>query len=219
MTDASSSVVARSLFSSSKVVVPVLGAGDQIGEGDTHLIENILPPELADVAFENLRKEVAWNVMHHRGALPPSMRPVVLPDRTPYRWRSAASSGSRRRGRCRWQVSVLSTLAPSHTIPPPTDSLQLPHLPPPGRRIAPAVPILAYGGQDPRARRARATAPSQPRANTALPLRRRLHLGALRQDDRRRARLAHREPLAWRAAHHDTQDEERLPAHLYQRRR
>ena len=60
---------------SSKVVVPVLGVGDQIGEGDTYLVDNILPPELADVAFENVRKEVAWNVMHHRGAFT-SMRPV-----------------------------------------------------------------------------------------------------------------------------------------------
>ena len=50
--------------------MPVLGVGDEIGEGDTYLVENILPPELADVAFENLKKEVAWNVMHHRGALP-----------------------------------------------------------------------------------------------------------------------------------------------------
>lgn len=54
---------------SSKVSVPVLGVGDKIGEGDTYLVENVLPPELADVAFENLMKEVAWNVMHHRGAL------------------------------------------------------------------------------------------------------------------------------------------------------
>jgi hypothetical protein len=70
MTDTSSSVLATSSFRSSKVVVPVLGVGDEIGEGDTYLLEKILPPELADVAFENLRKEVAWNVMHHRGALP-----------------------------------------------------------------------------------------------------------------------------------------------------
>ncbi len=50
---------------SSKVSVPVLGAGDKIGEGDTYLIENVLPRELAEVAFEKLMKEVAWNVMHH----------------------------------------------------------------------------------------------------------------------------------------------------------
>jgi hypothetical protein len=55
----------------SKVQVPVLGAGDRIGEGDTYLAENVLPPELAEVAFENLMKEVAWNVMHHRGPLDP----------------------------------------------------------------------------------------------------------------------------------------------------
>ena len=72
MTDTSSRVPA---LMSSKVVVPVLGVGDQIGEGDTYLVDNILPPELADVAFENVRKEVAWNVMHHRGAFT-SMRPV-----------------------------------------------------------------------------------------------------------------------------------------------
>jgi hypothetical protein len=72
MTDAPSSVPSSmSSLRSSKVVVPVLGVGDQIGEGDTSLVENVLPQELADVAFENLRKEVAWNVMHHRGALPP----------------------------------------------------------------------------------------------------------------------------------------------------
>jgi hypothetical protein len=73
MTDTSSSVLATSSFRSSKVVVPVLGVGDEIGEGDTYLLEKILPPELADVAFENLRKEVAWNVMHHRGALPSTL--------------------------------------------------------------------------------------------------------------------------------------------------
>jgi hypothetical protein len=54
---------------SSKVSAPVLGVGDKIGEGDTYLVENVLPPELAEVAFENLMKEVAWNVMHHRGPL------------------------------------------------------------------------------------------------------------------------------------------------------
>jgi hypothetical protein len=54
---------------SSKVSVPILGAGDRIGEGDTYLVENVLPPELAEVAFEDLMKEIAWNVMHHRGAL------------------------------------------------------------------------------------------------------------------------------------------------------
>lgn len=73
MTDASSSILATSSLRSSKVVVPVLGVGDQIAEGDTYLVESVLPPELADVAFESLRKEVAWNVMHHRGAQPAAL--------------------------------------------------------------------------------------------------------------------------------------------------
>ena len=60
---------------SSKVSVSVLGVGDKIGEGDTYLVENVLPPELAEVAFENLMKEVAWNVMHHRGPLAFSFSP------------------------------------------------------------------------------------------------------------------------------------------------
>jgi len=55
---------------SSKASVPaILGVGDKIGEGDTYLVENVLPPELAEVVFEKLMKEVAWNVMHHRGSL------------------------------------------------------------------------------------------------------------------------------------------------------
>jgi len=63
---------------SSKVQAPVLGAGDRIGEGDTYLVENVLPSEVAEVAFEDLMKEVAWNVMHHRGPLdPPSQHPRV----------------------------------------------------------------------------------------------------------------------------------------------
>jgi hypothetical protein len=46
---------------------PSLGVGDKIGEGDSGLVLDILPPDLAEVAFENMRKEVAWNVMYHRG--------------------------------------------------------------------------------------------------------------------------------------------------------
>ncbi|KAH9974283.1 hypothetical protein BGW80DRAFT_1436861 [Lactifluus volemus] len=57
----------------SKASVPILGVGDQIGEGDTYLVENILPRELAEVAFESLRKEVAWNTMHHRGGEVPRL--------------------------------------------------------------------------------------------------------------------------------------------------
>ena len=41
--------------------------GEHIGEGDTEILLDFLPPELAEVAFDNLRKEVAWNVMKHHG--------------------------------------------------------------------------------------------------------------------------------------------------------
>ena len=71
MTTTINSAPEASAHRSSKVSVPVLGVGDKIGEGETYLVENVLPPELAEVAFENLMKEVAWNVMHHRGPLSP----------------------------------------------------------------------------------------------------------------------------------------------------
>ena len=71
MTTTINSAPEVSAYRSSKVSVPVLGVGDKIGEGETYLVENVLPPELAEVAFENLMKEVAWNVMHHRGPLSP----------------------------------------------------------------------------------------------------------------------------------------------------
>ena len=62
---------------SSKASVPILGVGDKIGEGDSYLVENVLPPELAEVVFENLMKEVAWNVMHHRGSLALPIIPIL----------------------------------------------------------------------------------------------------------------------------------------------
>ncbi|PCH34893.1 hypothetical protein WOLCODRAFT_133649 [Wolfiporia cocos MD-104 SS10] len=45
----------------------ILGPGDNIGEGDTFLLLDVLPPELADVAFQNLRDDVKWDTMFHRG--------------------------------------------------------------------------------------------------------------------------------------------------------
>ncbi|KAH9984292.1 hypothetical protein BJV77DRAFT_1072254 [Russula vinacea] len=73
MTTTINSAPEVSAYRSSKVSVPVLGVGDKIGEGETYLVENVLPPELAEVAFENLMKEVAWNVMHHRGGEVPRL--------------------------------------------------------------------------------------------------------------------------------------------------
>ena len=66
---------------SSKASVPaILGVGDKIGEGDTYLVENVLPPELAEVVFEKLMKEVAWNIMHHRGSLALLIIPIARED-------------------------------------------------------------------------------------------------------------------------------------------
>lgn len=47
----------------------VLGVGDPLGTGDSYLVEDILPEELAEVAFERMRNEVKWNTMYHRGKL------------------------------------------------------------------------------------------------------------------------------------------------------
>lgn len=44
-----------------------LGVGDRIGEGDSSLMLNVLPPELCDTAFKQMIDEVGWNVMYHRG--------------------------------------------------------------------------------------------------------------------------------------------------------
>lgn len=37
------------------------------GEGDTYLVPNLLPNELASTAFERIKDEVQWQTMHHHG--------------------------------------------------------------------------------------------------------------------------------------------------------
>lgn len=44
-----------------------LGVGDTLGDGDSNLVLDLLPPDLAAVAFEKIRNEVAWDSMFHRG--------------------------------------------------------------------------------------------------------------------------------------------------------
>ncbi|KAF8492084.1 hypothetical protein F5888DRAFT_247777 [Russula emetica] len=73
MTTAINSTPKTIAHRSSKTSVQVLGVGDKIGEGETYLVENVLPLELAEVVFEKLMKEVAWNVMHHRGGEVPRL--------------------------------------------------------------------------------------------------------------------------------------------------
>ncbi|KAG5719166.1 Alpha-ketoglutarate-dependent dioxygenase alkB like protein [Termitomyces sp. T112] len=52
---------------------PILGVGDPLGAGDSYLVADVLPQELAESAFENMRAEVKWNVMHHRGGEVPRL--------------------------------------------------------------------------------------------------------------------------------------------------
>ncbi|PPQ69001.1 hypothetical protein CVT26_001935 [Gymnopilus dilepis] len=52
---------------------PVLGVGDELGAGDSYLVTDLLPPELADVAFERLKTEVKWQTMFHRGGEVPRL--------------------------------------------------------------------------------------------------------------------------------------------------
>lgn len=52
---------------------PELGPGDKLGAGDSHIVTDILPPELAGVAFAKLKEEVKWNTMFHRGGEVPRL--------------------------------------------------------------------------------------------------------------------------------------------------
>lgn len=52
---------------------PVMKAGDVLGEGDSKLVNSILPRFIAKVAFDKLKKEVAWRTMYHRGGEVPRM--------------------------------------------------------------------------------------------------------------------------------------------------
>ncbi|KAG6897859.1 hypothetical protein C0992_009997 [Termitomyces sp. T32_za158] len=44
---------------------PILGVGDPLGAGDSYLVEDVLPQDLAYGAFEKMRTEVKWNVLNH----------------------------------------------------------------------------------------------------------------------------------------------------------
>lgn len=52
---------------------PELGVGDEIGAGDSHLVADILPTDLADVAFDRMKEEVGWKTMYHRGGEVPRL--------------------------------------------------------------------------------------------------------------------------------------------------
>ncbi|KZP10304.1 hypothetical protein FIBSPDRAFT_938095 [Athelia psychrophila] len=44
-----------------------LGVDDVLGAGDSRLVLDVLPPDLAETAFARMREEVRWDTMFHRG--------------------------------------------------------------------------------------------------------------------------------------------------------
>jgi len=51
----------------------ILHPGDKMGEGDSYLVLDSVPQDLADVAFDQLREEVHWRTMFHRGGEVPRL--------------------------------------------------------------------------------------------------------------------------------------------------
>ncbi|KAI5820436.1 hypothetical protein BZA77DRAFT_331599 [Pyronema omphalodes] len=52
---------------------PVMTEGDSVGEGDSYIKYNILPPDQSSTAFENIKNEVQWRSMFHRGGEVPRL--------------------------------------------------------------------------------------------------------------------------------------------------
>jgi len=46
---------------------PLTLESPKYGQGDTYLVENMLPPDIAKDAFDSLRQEVDWQRMYHQG--------------------------------------------------------------------------------------------------------------------------------------------------------
>lgn len=85
MTTATTTTVTRPALkpSRSKRVLKTLAPDSHMGEGDTELVLNICPDDLAADAFELLCKEVEWKTMSHRGGEVPRLVAVqgeVAPD-------------------------------------------------------------------------------------------------------------------------------------------
>lgn len=53
--------------------ISLLHSGDRIGEGECDLVLDFLPPNLATLAFEQVRQEVRWHTMSHRGGEVPRL--------------------------------------------------------------------------------------------------------------------------------------------------
>jgi len=65
---ASSSPSSTQALSPSQVIKPPpTPQSPRYGQGDTYLVENMLPADISKDAFENLRQEVDWQRMYHQG--------------------------------------------------------------------------------------------------------------------------------------------------------
>jgi len=51
----------------------LLATSDKLGEGDSYIVLDFLPKELADAALQNVREEVQWHTMYHRGGAVPRL--------------------------------------------------------------------------------------------------------------------------------------------------
>ncbi|KAI9699820.1 MAG: hypothetical protein M1836_002855 [Candelina mexicana] len=54
-------------------MAPTLGPSETIGEGDSRIMQDLLPPPLAENVFERVKAEVHWHTMSHRGGEVPRL--------------------------------------------------------------------------------------------------------------------------------------------------
>ncbi|KAI9774205.1 MAG: hypothetical protein M1835_006064 [Candelina submexicana] len=54
-------------------MAPTLGPSETIGEGDSRIMQDLLPPPLAENVFELVKAEVQWHTMSHRGSEVPRL--------------------------------------------------------------------------------------------------------------------------------------------------
>ena len=78
-----------------------------LGAGDSYLVLDVLPDDLANIAFQKLEEEVRWNIMHHRGR-PESMHPSYTLAYFLSRWRGSEIGCSTGRSARRRKVNTQS---------------------------------------------------------------------------------------------------------------
>lgn len=135
-----------------------LGVDDTLGAGDSSLVLDVLPQDLADLAFANMRKEVKWNTMFHRGGEVPRLVAVEGDVDTDGRYFSTSYV-------LRFECKVKLCL-------------QFPDIQTSCRFFPSSAPIFTHRKQNPLTRSKRSPAPRQSRPDPTLSFRRGLHIGA-----------------------------------------